>query len=369
MLNHSYLIDSANALRIPVTERDPLSIMCRFMSGFFSRDRFNILNKYSPLRIINTTDPLPKPFESTVSLSDIMDETAQNIIQKVNGGKIIVCWSGGVDSTAVVVSFLRNLPINGQKQLIVLGNEHSVLENKSFYHLLKNNNVSLILSDTLVEDLKEEECTAITSGWCADQLFGSDIHLIDPSFYNKSPIEAIPAIWQKKFPRSSISKESAEILFSIYKEYGKHLGLEIEQFCEMAWLHNFGVKWTFISNFMDFKLFQSSNENKAIPFFTNLDFQRWSISNFENIRKKNVFYEPGYYKRALKQYIYDFDNDGNYYSMKGKKNSWATIMEEPGIRVKTDQGIKLFDAVNKKGERCPYCYGELAKQVFNSFRK
>ena len=369
MLQHNYLFDSANVLNIPLENRDPLSIMGLLFTGSFCRDRFNFLNQYSPIRTINTVDPIPTPFTTSIAMSDLMDQTAIEIIKKANSGRIAISWSGGVDSTAVIVAFLRNLPSNEKDRLLIFANEYSILENQTFYKLLQKEKIPLIITENLIDDLREEEYSILTSGWCADQLFGSSVHVHDLSLYNQEPDKAFPILWNRTFKRSNLTTNSINTLVDLYKEYGKKLGVDIKQFCEVAWLHNFGIKWTFVKDLMEFKLFGSINEGKSIAFFSGLDFQRWSISHFDDIRKRNIYENPMYYKLPLKHYIYSYDNNDTYYTSKGKKNSWTTVIEEGVLKVKTDHGIKVFGAKNKNGELCPYCYSKVAKQVFNSFRK
>lgn len=102
-------IKSAFHLSLRSTDLDPFSIVCRTIYSEFVRDRFNYLNKYSPYIISAEADPIPTPFETTVPFSDIMDKMAIKIDQKATNGKIDVFWSGGVDSTGVVVALLKNI--------------------------------------------------------------------------------------------------------------------------------------------------------------------------------------------------------------------------------------------------------------------
>ena len=96
---------------------DPLSIVTRIFRGHFVRDRFNLLNKYSPFCVSERADEIPTPFAEKVPFADLMDVRAQEII--ANKERIAVSWSGGVDSTGIVTAILKNLPENERDRLTV----------------------------------------------------------------------------------------------------------------------------------------------------------------------------------------------------------------------------------------------------------
>ena len=91
-------------------------------------------------------------FETDLSIEDVLDSVGNKIIkQKKN---MYVCCSGGIDSTCILVSLLKNC----NEKITVLFNNHSVEENKGLFELLKSNNridflpCNLKVIDTILED-------------------------------------------------------------------------------------------------------------------------------------------------------------------------------------------------------------------------
>lgn len=67
----------------------------------------------------------------TMSLDRLMDQRAEQIIahSRQTGKRVVIMWSGGIDSTAVMVSLMRNQ----FKDFAVVMNHSSVYENFDFY--------------------------------------------------------------------------------------------------------------------------------------------------------------------------------------------------------------------------------------------
>ena len=76
------------------------------------------------------------------TLKDLLDTRALEIYNeaKNTNKKIAVMWSGGIDSTAVLTAFLKNIPIVDQNIITVVCDTNSILENIEFYKKFISNN-------------------------------------------------------------------------------------------------------------------------------------------------------------------------------------------------------------------------------------
>lgn len=357
-------------LPLKTSDLDPLSLVTHVFRGHFLRDRFNILNRYSPFSVSEEADVIPTAFTEPYVFTDLMDARAKQLL--ADNETIVVSWSGGVDSTGVIVALLRNLPENERNRIKVICTEQSINEGSKFYKMMLDLGVNVIITTELVDDLGEEDCDVVVSGWCADQLFGSDIHLKNLDLYNKPWIDALN--WHISYLYGcKLSKRSESIIADVYSDYAKQLGVNVEQWCEFAWMFNFGVKYTFVKEHSRLVLGGSPNQDKICPFFDALDFQRYSVSRFPMLRETNMYERRQDYKLPLKQYIFDFSGDRDYLEKKGKVNSWKSQHERNcytngAFPVVTDEGLKLFTNKNA-GEECGTCQSKLTIKVGELFRK
>ena len=83
-------------------ETSPYGIACLLFAGRLVRDRFNNLNPYSRFNWIQEKESIPIP--NSTPLAELIDRRANELI----GQSISVQWSGGVDSTTLLLSLIKN---------------------------------------------------------------------------------------------------------------------------------------------------------------------------------------------------------------------------------------------------------------------
>ena len=360
------LISSLHVRCDTAVDTDALSRINSIFTHWQFRDRFDVLNATSNIRFARGADALPK--KTGKKMRELMDARATELLAKYESDErpIVCCWSGGVDSTALLCAFLRN----GAKNLKVLCSQESINEYPWFYQNVVSK-LDHVVTESVSELIKTVDCSAIMTGWCADQLFGSNIHLYDLSLYNKSAEEG--ALYHLKrslgLYRYRIADGTAEACVAAMQRLGAKLGLTVERFCEFAFLYNFAIKWTMVKNETNLELHGTPNFGKGIPFFESQAFQDWAFTRYDGIRERNVNKEVAYYKLPLKQYIYGYTKDEDYLKNKGKVNSWRAThfrMPEPKFVAYTDEGLKVWKPANpsavKRNE-------DFYRIVANKFRK
>lgn len=309
-------------------------------------------------------DPIPTPFTEPITMTELMDSRAVNLLSK--NQQIVVMYSGGVDSTAVLISFMKNLPENEWDRLKIYYDEESIQENPEFWRIIEPTKIQKILltATEYDETMREDDYDLITSGWCADQLFGSDIHVVVPDAYHMPWIDGVKEAYKVKL-NLPISDKSLEVIESVYSDYAKTFGVTLNQFCEFAWLFNWAVKWGHVANITNLQLAGSKNSGKGMAFFNTLDFQRWSLGRVDRLHKSHVYRNTILYKRPLKQYIYEYNHINSYYMKKGKLNSMIRAQKAAStLTVLTDQGYKIYSFKD-----CGTCRAKLIERTLNVFRK
>ena len=351
----TYLLTARNLPVCPTVDTDVLSVTNHLFSSRVCRDRFNLLNRICNFRFdLNLAEPIPIP--TSKSLSDIIDETATRII--CENDKIVAMWSGGVDSTCLTSAFIKN-GVN-KSNFAVLCSQNSIKESPFFYEWLLKNQVQIIVTNNVKETAGNIECSILVTGCCADQLFGHAIHRKDYSLYNLDYIYALDLLY--KSIGMTLSDRSLEMLKEYWKHYGRVFDLEIKEFCEFAWLYNFGVRFTLIRDSVSLQFALTQNKDKFYPFFAGYDFQCYAVSNFERLKDYNQMFDPIHYKQQIKAYTNSVIHDDRCLLVGKHMSNITNKSSETQIAVRTTNGIRVYHVDNNDYEKAGVAIG-------NQFRK
>lgn len=322
------------------SDTDPTSLISDLFFGRALRDRFNITNHLSPIAWSSRADEILKPFDTTVTMSHLINARAQQILEEHPEGDVVVSWSGGVDSTAVAVALLRNGIDPTRLHLIC--NEASVSEYPLFVDLVLAKGAKVTVEeDDFYSTLGNTECACIVNGCVADHLFGSIVSKRIPSAYNLPWMDALPQFFAQA-GRTVTAKQYEEIE-AVYTDYFNKLGIPVTQWCEFAFAWSYGNKWSYTRNDQNLEMFGMPNSGKAIAFFDTPEFERWALTRFDKIKSFNVIQKPKYYKVSLKRYIYTWTDDAKYLKGKGKMNSMVTVLSDRSkVVIQTEDGLKKF---------------------------
>ena len=133
---------------------NPLSFFENFQEFPVASDRFGVLNKYSTFNLYATkgidylNDLKSKSFDNSQKfLSDAIDKRGKYLLDKAYQNKkdIYLLWSGGIDSTAVFISFLKNIKNN--EILHIVMSKNSIDEYKSFFEQYVIGKFDIILTN------------------------------------------------------------------------------------------------------------------------------------------------------------------------------------------------------------------------------
>lgn len=290
---------------------------------------------------------IPTPVPVSYSYKDCCNRKAQELmdlseqLQKPLG----IMWSGGIDSTRVMVSFLENYPLSLLKERIkVILSEESVIENPEFYRNYILPNFGFINSE-YTPWLFNRELILVT-GELNDQLMGSDT-MKAYRLFNKDK-------FNQPFDRTHIlsyvnglikdEKISALIVNAVVNASVKH-GVPIEQNCDWFWWYNFCFKWQGI--WFRLMVIASPNQWQYIDsefpgtylhhFYSDAEFQLWSINN-RPYRSMETWTD---YKKVAKLDIFNFDGNQDYFDTKIKKGSLYTVFSQRSMVDAIDLNWKL----------------------------
>ena len=345
----------------------------RNISGTGGKFAIDLAIKYGNNRFISRNGEWSLPWKQEVpekfrmpaydknfnkSFTEITDARALEIKKLINeqDQKFALMYSGGIDSTVVLVALLKNLNAEELKNVVICANKHSVVENPNLWKKYIWGNFKIIDSastklDTLVH-LGYRPITADEGDNIFGTVFGLALYQHFDYYTNKLSAEA-----QEKI--KPLKSKVDEVHFSNFKDLiiqhfaippqkkylEKRLKIETDKNFSEQWylksvknietasvpihtLHDFfwwqifNIKYVNCASRCSIYLNDTVNVKDMlythlVNWFTHDDYQLWSMNNNNNGQKINKL-DISTYKTASKKYIYDFDKNEWYYGFKLK---------------------------------------------------
>lgn len=306
----------------------------------------------------------PIPELANISFSDAADSFGEHVSKQINAGKqVYILWSGGIDSTCVLVSVLRNTTPAQHTNIHIVLNENSILENTVLYNkFLKDfDQIAFSKFDPGTLDI---ENSLILDGEGGDQLFGSSAA---NKVFSKYP-EKIQLPWRDNvdFLRQQWQDPQNDKFWDMFYNimtFTINKGTApVETLYDFYWWLNFNFKIDasmyrsamYLSATVPDDKFEYFFKNTICRFYTWPQIQQWSMTAgaYDKIghARKMV-------KHAGRRYIYEFDKNEFYYREKRKEFS---------LRLTTD-ALAPFIAVDSSYNRYHIGSRQFRKELRNTF--
>ncbi len=312
--------------------------------------RFNISDSvYKICR--NELNILPTG-RTTKSITEITDNRAMELLTKSTSyERVYVFYSGGLDSATILSSIIKNWSVTDLDKLYVVMNSHSITEYPYFYEMfikdkLKTIDTSLFFSGKV----KLTEHNLYVTGDCGGSLFSpDDIRLYDsrfPKTYNlawKSNKDNILSYFE--YDRSE------EIFEKIESSIPEHLTTVYEFLWWCSFNQGYDIDLYYLItlcclldetvNTRDFLL------NNQYIWFNHIDYQNWAMYSPYEMRVGDTV---NLVKLPLRQYIFDFTGDLDYYNNKQIEFSVSKNRElftRLPIGIDSEYNIYYRDILNK----------------------
>lgn len=268
-------------------------------------------------------------------LHDIFDARACEILSRARAKdkKIVVMWSGGIDSTAILCSFIRNIGANDLGRLVVCTTTTAVSENPFFYISQISGKLEILHWYDLEIDDQFFRTHILLHGDPGDCIFGPSV----TKFQSLWPDRQYLQNW----------KVNRSILYELYHsdkrpDFAKWWvdkvcdNLEavqsegkmdrIKTISDWHWWNYFNLKW---QGSMTRVLERNKRRSKDaidtelldeffdLTFYASPEFQSWSYQNLHNLIGDSI----DLHKREVKHYIYSVDGNGHYRNTASKVKS------------------------------------------------
>lgn len=273
-----------------------------------------------------------RPGSTTLSLADVYDRRAVELFSRAreSNKNILIQWSGGVDSTAMLSAFLRNMPQQDHDMITVAMSSNSVIENFDFYRDYIKDNLKIVnwldvdvsdrfLDQTMLLHGDPANCLFGPSGMMYSDLVASGRHLDPWQDHLSSIANAIDrqkVIWEDTV---DIGHWYVDKISSCIGESGFD---GIKTVADWWWWNYYNFRWfasivrPLVWCRRDHKQ-PISRENYAYfvdnTFYAGKEFQDWSYTNLPTLISKTP---DKTFKVEAKQYIYDFDKNEIYRAKK-----------------------------------------------------
>jgi len=304
-----------------------------------------------PFDCLPTQYPLPDFPCNKLNFDDIFDQFGEKIVTKLNSDcKVYLLWSGGIDSTIIATSILKNLGARTFENLYIVLNQESIDENPVFfYRFLQDKNI--IQYNEFCKLNLDTDNSLVLTGEGGDQIFG---HSIGNKILSQDPVLAASP-WRsnidtlKKFFDSYSTPGFWDLFYDIMRCSIAKSHARIETVYDFAWWLNYNFKFDSVMYRTPLILFpelvasqRADYYNKVIlNAFAELPIQQWSISagSEEKIGKTKKSF-----KYAGKYYIYEFDRNEHYF--KEKRKEWS-LPAAPSPVIALDKNFQIYSFSNR----------------------
>jgi len=288
-----------------------LSELVRCPIPYDRTGEFNVYNYF--------IDPIPKvPQGWNRTFEELVLERAEEIW---NLNKPVRVWySGGIDSTVVLISLLRTK--KPEHELIVFMGEPSKVENPIFFEVLKK-------MDNITIQWNDPSNFWSIDNWCDDSInvTGEPGDQVYGSFVLENHEDEINSHWSNMLQWEDccyMYKEDDYRLdyhrprfMEFAEEYIKKCPFEIKNTFDFTWWLAFSIKWQWTTSYIPFHLENPSNWHNMISFYNFPEMQMWSIVNHD-LKHRGTWKT---YKWPSKEFIYEYNKDNNYLNNKTKEKS------------------------------------------------
>ncbi len=254
---------------------------------------------------------LPRP---RATWSEICQARAQELL-KLNRRHYYLGYSGGIDSTGMLVAILQTWPTQDLDRVTVLMTHHSILENPSFF----NQHIAKLKFKTWFQDVSKrllEEDALLITGELGDQLFGSDLIMGAIQFFGDSspsrPFSVIPEFLNHKLQHKG--EEVGSAVFEHFLPIAEESPFPLRTVHDFLWWLNFTQKWQHVKlRYFELKSWDlnATYGKHYVTFYDTVDFQLWSLHNHD-LKIRDTWSS---YKFTIKEFIYDFTKDPDHLKM------------------------------------------------------
>lgn len=290
-----------------------------------------------------------------LSFSEICDRRASALRALINktGARVVIYYSGGIDSTTCLVSILKNFSAEELSFIDVAMSAESIVENPRFFEKHILGKLNIVDSHKLkYSDIQKSGNYAVTSDQ-GDSIFGTELGT--QMYYSYHQILSnLSLASQNKLKNYHLKVSDEKTHFSEYADmiiayfelkrtpgfgkafYEKFLhnirtsNVPVHSLHDFFWWYIFNLKYMECALRSALYYYNGDNREKAINntifnWFHSEDYQKWSMVNNNNGQKIRGITASSY-KWSAREYIHAYDKNDWYFKYKLKVSSFKNIV-------------------------------------------
>lgn len=259
-----------------------------------------------------------------------------------------ISYSGGIDSTVMVVSLLRVWPEEALKKITMRLSHQSINENPSFF----DQHISRFQIRSSFEEMSEvllHSNALMVTGELGDQAFGSDLLMAPCRMFGDSILKAdyrevAPKIIELAVGRPDVGRAIFEYFHPIVEE----CPFPIRTAFDFFWWFNFTQKWQLVK----YRYCRDENWNleatlgkHVLHFFDTPYFQKWSLNNHD-LKIQDSWLS---YKMPAKKFIYEYTKDENQLALaKIQSMGFINLLDIRRIAITSDnKAVERYEDLEK----------------------
>lgn len=283
----------------------------------------------TPWHLAPTVCAIPKLTHCEENFDNVLDSIAEKFCHDVlkSGRTPYISWSGGIDSTSILVSLLKTGNTDFLKKLIVLHNNNSIRENPYFYDRFIDQRLQTQNINTLTIDSSNFDKIVIVDGEAGNQCMGwRSIHV--HSYYEN--FDFLDQPWKSVSDLTTAIPGSNALAIQLIKDSIDHAPIDINTVYDFIWWTNFNFKFddvllrkvvSYTKN-LTAQQTQMFYDQSLYRFYAHPDMQVWSMISTDQRREstRNIIS-----KWTPKNYIYQFDRNDLWYASKKEEASQSSF--------------------------------------------
>jgi hypothetical protein len=284
-----------------------------------------------------------------LSFKECAVSRAESIYKKHQqfGVPIRVGWSGGIDSSAALVSFIELLGVTeARKCLEIAMTSEGIIENPMLWEqLVLKENFKIV--NTLHFTEQWDGSTIMVNGEGGDQIHGVDLYRL---LIVRFGATALTMPWTESlvvdFIKFKTGAPDADVvaLADIFISHIRRAPIEITTLADFWWWINFTCKWaaTFyrIITKASTPISAEFIDNYFFPFYNSANFQLWSMYKREEKHQGTW----ATYKWKAKEFVSDFLGNDTYQS-KHRQGSLGNVLSHSTKCEAIDTNFKFYNKI------------------------
>jgi len=300
----------------------------------------------TPWPLAPTVIPVPEITCYELNFDRVIESIAEQFCQHAaqSGKQVYVCWSGGIDSTTILISLLKVASPDFLKNIKVLFSHNCVTENSYFFSRFIKGKLQYENIDEFTVTADNYDKIIMVDGEAGNQVMGqTSIHKL----IYAGRLDLLNQPWRTINPIDQLLIGATDFARQLIVESIEHAPVPIETGCDFLWWTNFNFKFDDVLLRKALNYTQHLNpeqskyfyEQALYRFYTHPEMQMWSMLA-KDLRRESSKYMPKY---IPKKYIFDFDHNEFYFSNKSEEGSSSFAFFNQDVGSKTT-GIFALDA-------------------------